>query len=256
MTVSTACPFCGATVDGVDDDAFTDAFLVHVRADHSEVPYPDQAVRNYAAATQRVTGPVARVDVIGAVSVQPVTEDNLDEWIRFFDRDAFAGRPEWAACYCLEPHRYDRNLRPEQQPMRSWADNRAAMIERLRAGAAFGYLAGVDGRPAGWVNASPRAAYGMFAEGEGAQPADDDVIGIACYVVAPPYRGHGLAAALLERVIADAPARGAACIEAYPLNAPPDDATRDFRGSRALYDRYGFEPVADRGFDTVVRRPV
>ena len=41
---------------------------------------------------------------IGDVTVQPVTEDRVRDWLRFFDHDAFAGNPDWASCYCLEPH--------------------------------------------------------------------------------------------------------------------------------------------------------
>jgi GNAT superfamily N-acetyltransferase len=75
-------------------------------------------------------------------------------------------------------------------------------------------------------------------------------------VVAPPYRRHGLAAALLDTVVADAPARGARWIEAYPINEErPDDAGR-FRGPRALFEARGFHAVKTRALDTVVRRAV
>jgi ribosomal protein S18 acetylase RimI-like enzyme len=51
------------------------------------------------------------------------------------------------------------------------------------------------------------------------------VIGVSCFVIAPPYRRHGIASALLDRVIADSTARGAAWVEGYPHNNPqPGDA--------------------------------
>jgi hypothetical protein len=95
---------------------------------------------------------------IGEVTVYPVTEDRVDDWLRFFDRDAFAGNPDWASCYCLEPH----VPATSEQPERAWRETRATMAARLRGGTTFGYLAYVDGRLAGWVNASVRSDYGLY----------------------------------------------------------------------------------------------
>ena len=186
---------------------------------------------------------------IGDVTVQPVTEDHVHDWLRFFDHDAFAGNPDWASCYCLEPH---VPATPES-PERAWRERRASMAERLRSGTTFGYLAYVDGRPAGWVNASLRSDYGLYrlVDPDGPQPLS--VIGVSCFVIAPPFRRHGIASALLDRVIADAAGRGAAWIEAYPHNTPAAGDAGHFRGQRSMYDARGFEPVEVREHDTVVR---
>jgi GNAT superfamily N-acetyltransferase len=82
------------------------------------------------------------------------------------------------------------------------------------------------------------------------------VIGVSCFVIAPPFRRHGIASALLDRVIADASARGASWIEGYPLNAPEDSDAGHFRGPRSMYDAHGFKPIEVRERDTVVRLPV
>ena len=82
------------------------------------------------------------------------------------------------------------------------------------------------------------------------------MIGVSCFVIAPPFRRHGVASALLDRVIADASARGAAWIEAYPRNDPEQNDAAHFRGPRSMYDARGFEPVQVRDRDTVVRLPV
>jgi hypothetical protein len=46
---------------------------------------------NYAVANVRLTGDTHRLSDIGESTVHPVTEDRIDDWIRFFDHDAFAG---------------------------------------------------------------------------------------------------------------------------------------------------------------------
>ncbi len=97
------CFECGATVEADDLADLGDRFLAHARTSH-EWPYPDQGIRNYAEATQRLTGPSDRLPELGELTIHPVTEDRLDDWAAFFDHDAFVGNPEWAGCYCLEPH--------------------------------------------------------------------------------------------------------------------------------------------------------
>jgi GNAT superfamily N-acetyltransferase len=146
----------------------------------------------------------------------------------------------------------------------------------LRGGRCFGYLAYVDDRPAAWVNASLRSDYALYRRGSDAGPADAgpadagpadagpadagpadaEVVGISCFIVAPAYRRHGLATAMLERILADAAARGVAWVEAYPFNDPRDDDAANFRGPRRLFERYGFQPVEADGRHTVMRRTV
>jgi hypothetical protein len=79
------------------------------------------------------------------------------------------------------------------------------------------------------------------------------VIGVSCFVIAPPFRRHGIASALLDRVIADASGRGATWIEAYPLNKPEQSDAGHFRGPRSMYDARGFEPIKVREHDTVLQ---
>lgn len=247
------CFECQAEIEGEGEEALGEALLAHARGSH-EWPFDDTAIRNYAAATLRLTGPSERLDEIGPIEVHRVAGDRIDDFLSFFDHDAFVGKPEWAACYCLEPH----TLAPgTEEPSRPWREKRADMQARLEAGGSWGYLAYVDGRPAGWVNASLRRDYAMFRRGDDFEPPDEKVIGVSCFVIAPPYRRHGVAGALLDRVIADAPERGAQCIEAYPFNdgVPPEESG-NFRGPVTLYTQRGFEEVKRRERDTVVRRPV
>ena len=169
-TKTMTCQFCGAVVEGADLDAFCDEFLAHVRSVHSDFPYPDQAVRNFAEGALRLTGGTERLAAIGAVTVERVTRDRIDDWLDFFDHDAAAGTPQFAACYCSEPHVLDPKVAPEDQPARTARENRDTMIALLEQGRSFGYLAYVDARPAGWVNASLRSEYRQYARARTRSP--------------------------------------------------------------------------------------
>ena len=253
MTVK--CFACDVVIERDALGALADAFVAHARASHTR-HYPEEALRHYACncaeAAVRLTGGTDRLPAIADVTVQPMTRDRIDDWLRFFDHDGFAGNPDWASCYCLEPH---VPATPEH-PERAWRETRATMADRLACGTTFGYLAYVDGRPAGWINASLRSDYGLYSDVDPGGPEPTSVIGISCFVIAPPFRRHGVASALLDRVIADAPARGPAWIEAYPHNQPEESDAAHFRGPRSMYDARGFEVVVVRERDTVMRLAV
>jgi GNAT superfamily N-acetyltransferase len=250
--VKVKCFGCDALIEANDSDAVVDAFVMHGRESHTW-SYPEESIRNYARnyaeATERLTGSTERLSEIADIAIHPMTRDRIDDWLRFFDHDAFAGNPDWASCYCLEPHLPAMPERPEH----AWRETRATVVDRLRCGTTFGYLVYVGGRPAGWVNASLRSDYGLYRNVDPDGPEPTSVIGVACFVIAPPFRRHGIASALLDRVIADAAARGAAAIEGYPRHQPERSDAGHFRGPRSMYDARGFEPIKVRERDTVVR---
>ncbi len=256
VDMKSGCFGCDVVVEGDDAEAVADQFVAHAAASH-QWTYPEEALRlysrNYAEASDRLTGGTERLPNISGVTVHPVTEDRIDDWLDFFDHTGFAGNPDWASCYCREPH----DPPTPEEPERSWKDNRAHMAGRLHDGRAFGYLAYVDGKTAGWVNASSRSDYAALyrlIDPDGPDPSA--VIGVSCFVIAPPFRRHGVATALLDRVIADAPARGASSVEGYPLNEPEEGDPGHFRGPRSMYDARGFEAAQVRKRDTVMRRPI
>lgn len=258
---STVCfdPGCGQTIEADDEATFEEEFLAHIRERHPELPFPDNAVRNYAAATQRLATETDRRPEIGPLEVHPVTEDRIADWLELFDHTGFAGNPPWASCYCTEPHLLhpDGSYDPPGEDPR-WQERREAMLTMLGNGIAFGYLAYAGGDVAGWVNASLRSNQALHRRGEGADVPDPRVVAVSCFVIAPPFRRHGVAATLLDRVISDAAGRGATHVEGYPFKPkdpqpglPPDAG--EYRGPRAMFEERGFEEVAERERDWVMR---
>lgn len=247
MTTTAACG-CGVETSAPSAEEFPDAYLAHVRAEHPDWPFPDLAVRIVGEALLRLTGGTERLPEVGAVEVHPVMPDRLDDWLAFMDHDAFVDKPWVASCYCIEQHC------PLPPPaLGVWEQNRSTMADLFRDGKAFGYLAYVDRRPGGWVNAALRADQ-RYALG---RDDDGDTITVSCFNIAPPYRAHGLASALLDAVIADAPGR-ARRIEAFPARQldTSEMGEGNYRGPLSLFLSRGFTVVKERATDAVVRLDV
>lgn len=242
--------FCPFVAEADDGDELVRIMTAHFAEVHPEAGIGEVAVRNYVEAQDRLSEVAGRIDEIGTVEVHRVTADRLDDWLAFFDHDAFAGKPEWAACYCLFPHAYD----PADESSwgnRPWRDNRDEMAARLREGRSVGYLAYVDGRAAGWVNASPVPSYPEYAD-----LGDARVAGVSCFVIAPPYRRHGLARRLLDAAIEGAAADGMTSVEAYPRPGAGDDEAGNFHGPVGLYEAAGFAVEQERDRYLVMRRTI
>lgn len=185
------------------------------------------------------------------IDIHPVSEERVDDYLRFFDHDAFTDNPDWSGCYCCFYH-YD--LPNDVWNSRGKARNRESATQLILEGTLRGYLAYVDGRVVGWCNANNREAYprlmalpdyATFGEGCGSVRA------IVCYVVAPDCRCKGVATALLERVIADAKRDGCSFVEASPFNGS-SEGTHEYHGPLAMYLKAGFQIVkAMDGMDVV-----
>ena len=76
---------------------------------------------------------------------------------------------------------------------------------------------------------------------------------VFCFVVSPAFQRQGVAAALLERVIADAKAEGFSCVEAYP-NKEFVSAAADFMGPVSMYEKAGFQKIEEKNGKWIMRK--
>jgi ribosomal protein S18 acetylase RimI-like enzyme len=194
---------------------------------------------------------VARRPAIGEVEVYEVTSDRLADYQAFFDNEAFRDYPAWQSCYCMETHRTQGD---EEWAARTAAENRRDMSAGIVEGKVTGLLAYADGKPVGWCN------YGETTRLSGVMhklhlSADDHegVGSVACFVIAAPYRGHGVAARLLDSAIERLRRRGVRAVEAYPRRAE-DSAQANYRGPLGMYLRAGFELYRETDKSIVVRK--
>lgn len=236
MTREMTC-HCGAVLSGADTESLVEPALAHFEKAHAELGLSRVSVRNYLEAEDRTTGDLDRRDEVGEIEIVPLTPDRADEAIRFFDLDAFPDNPAWGSCYCMF-YFLGGNENPEWGHL-PWREIKDAQHARIEAGATTGALAHVDGRVAGWCNASARSSFPTHATGD-----DEGVRSVVCFVIAPPYRRHRLATKLLEAVIEDSPSSGYTTLEAYPRRDARSAASA-YVGALEMYARAGFVITSD-----------
>jgi GNAT superfamily N-acetyltransferase len=173
------------------------------------------------------------------VVVEPLIPARLDDFLAFFDHDAFPDNPRWASCYCqcfYEDHakvRWSERTAPE---------NRRLAIVRAKAREMQGYLAYFAGKVVGFCNAAPRTLLRALDD----EPIEDaDAIGcIVCFIVAPEMRGKGVATSLLAAACDGLRAQGLRFVESNPRPAADTAAANHF-GPLKLYLASGFSVVRD-----------
>lgn len=111
-----------------------------------------------------------------------------------------------------------------------------------------GLVATVGDDVAGWIQVDERSAFPRLATSRVLKPVDDlPVWSVACFLVKKPYRGRGVALALLEGACRFAEQHGAPALEGYPVE-PEGRYTPTF----AWTGFYG--TFRDAGFTEVARR--
>jgi len=183
------------------------------------------------------------------ISIKPLSENTLRDFLDFFDNMDFPDHPDWKKCYCYSYHFTGTAEEWEEE-----GKNRAAAIDLIRKNHMRGYLAYDEARPIGWCNVNDRQNYEGLKQSINIR---DDVEGrvgaIVCFVVNPAYRRRGVAAQMLERICADYLEAGYACLEAYPGKNITNDE-ENYHGPEALYFKSGFVSVEDCIEYSVVRK--
>lgn len=194
---------------------------------------------------------LARLPAIGAVHVEDVTPDRVHDYQSFFDNDAFADYPAWQSCYCMETHRTQTD---EEWAVRTAKDNRGDMTRGIEEGQVTALLAYVDGKPVGWCNYGETTRLNGVMHRFGLNLAEQRGVGsLACFVIAAPYRNHGVASALLDAALERLRARGVRVVEAYPARGS-DSPQGNYRGPLQMFLRAGFEPYRETERHLIVRK--
>jgi len=195
---------------------------------------------------------LARLPEIGDIEVHDVTPERVADYLDFFDHRAFRDFPAWQSCYCMETHRHHTD---DEWSARTGVDNRTDMQAMIRDGRVTALLAYVEGRPVGWCNYGETTRLSGVMMKLKLDAAEHAGVGsISCFVIAAPYRGHGVATTLLDAAIERMQARGLRAVEAYPRREEDRSAQAHYRGSLRMYEKAGFEPYRETERYFVMRK--
>jgi ribosomal protein S18 acetylase RimI-like enzyme len=205
------------------------------------------------AADPAARAELARLDHIGVVEVRDLGPELLPAYLDFFDHRAFRDYPEWQSCYCIETHR-PPNMSDDEWVQRVAEDNRRDMSVSIKQGEVTALLAFEGGKPIGWCDYGETTRLGGLMRRFGLAASDHEGVGsVACFVIASPYRGHGVASMLLDGAVERLRARGLRAVEAYPRRADDSQHT-NYRGPLAMFLRAGFEQYREAGSHLVLRK--
>lgn len=183
------------------------------------------------------------------IEVRPLAADNVDDWLTFFDDEAFPEGHDWAGCYCYFDHYPGTG---EEFDLEEPEHNRRMMEALLEAGRVRGWLAYDGERPVAWLHATSRVEL-PHLKVDAPLPGRGRRVGVlACFVVAPSHRRRGVARELLDAAVEAFGYQGFDTVEAYPhRDADPD---RAYRGSPRLYEDAGFQVAVELERHLIVRR--
>lgn len=181
---------------------------------------------------------------MGGTVVRKLAPALLPDFLRFFDRDAFADFPWWSGCFCMF---YSTPGDAWDASPAAGPEHRAARIEHTKTGKSHGYLAYLDGKVVGWCNAAPRDSYANLRRYRAVVDETLMVGSIVCFVVAAPYRGRGVATALLNAACEGLREQGMRLAEGYPTTQSPPTvpypvpwSAHNYHGPLEMYLKNGF----------------
>jgi GNAT superfamily N-acetyltransferase len=127
-------------------------------------------------------------------------------------------------------------------------ENKEALREIVLHGSPPGLIALDGGLAVGWCQLTPRHALPWLDRMPWFHRVDDvPVWSISCFFVRKRYRRQGVMTQLICAALKAAKHRGAAALEAYPIDtAAPKSSSNIFVGTATAFARAGFREVARR----------
>ena len=172
-----------------------------------------------------------------AIEIVPATADRWDDIAVLLDGDDDRG------CWC-QPWRGQAGGYGKAAP----GSRPAALRAQLGLPVPPGFLAYVDGEPAGWCGVVVRTESPRLSRSRTIPAIDDQPVwAIGCFRIRVGYRRRGVARALLAHVVEAAREAGAPGVEAYPIDPRGKrvDVGFAYVGLASMFDQAGFRRVVE-----------
>ena len=179
--------------------------------------------------------------------IYPISKDNINDFLYFFDNIAFSDHKEWEGCYCVFYHILENDKQ---------IDRRELAIELIKQNKLCGYLVYLNDSVVGWCNVSDKESYPLLVSDKtlwDEKENDKKIKSIVCFTIAPSMRSKGIATQLLTRICSDAKNENYDFIEGYPIKKSKDNF-HHYRGPVNLYKKFDFELYKEFPDDYIYRK--
>jgi len=169
--------------------------------------------------------------------IRPVTAKNWGDFTQLFEA---RGGPHF--CWC-SIHRFPVGHRMSN------TEKKKGMHRLVKNAIPIGVLAYDGDVPVGWCSIAPRETYAKLERSRTmprATAAETPTWTVLCFFIPRPYRGGGVAHALLQGAISYARAQGAEVLEGYPFDSAGISSTH--RGHSNVFKHAGFHRDGRRWF--------
>lgn len=188
--------------------------------------------------------------------IRPVGSNDWPAFARLFEA---RGAPKNCWCMAWRSTREERaaiakatGTKDADGRARSSTLRREAMRRRIEGAVPVGLLAYDGDEPVAWCSLAPRPTHRSLGGPKDYADRPEAVWSIACFFIARPWRGQGVARRLIAAAVTEARARGAEIVEATPVE--PDASSYRFMGLTTVFADAGFEPVGTAGHRRTVMR--
>jgi len=180
------------------------------------------------------------------LEIRPVDAALWPDLEAFFEA---RGGPHFCWCMAWRPKPAEvRDLRGAARK----AALKDALAGQVRRGEPVGVLGYANGLPVAWCSIAPKAGYRRLGGPPETEVEGGAIWAIACFFIRRDRRGQGLMTAMLAGAVAEARRRGAAAIEAYPVDR--DAPSYRFMGFVDVFRRAGFHETGRAGHRRHVMR--
>jgi len=178
-------------------------------------------------------------DLSKILTIEPVTKDNWDKFVRLFGDKGACGNC-WCMAYRLKKADFEKGKVND--------GNKSRMKKIVWEGKPAGLLGLYNGEPVAWCAFAPREDFLRLEYSRVHKRIDDKPVwSIPCTFIDKKYRRKGLSVELLKGVVIYAKKNGIKVIEAYPVIPTRGKLPDAFAwiGLYKAFERAGFE-IVDR----------
>ena len=180
-------------------------------------------------------------------AIQPLVfhEVDRDRWADLERLFEARGGPHH--CWCMV-----WRATPEEAKHTDGKSRKYALKKRVEGGMPIGILGYLDDKPVAWCSIAPRPTYRRLGGIDEPGQDPERVWSLVCFFVSRELRGQGVLAQLIQASVEHARRKGAAVVEAYPVDS--DSPSYRFMGFRPSFEAAGFRQVGRAGSRRYIMR--